>query len=580
MGTWLVGQVVQAAEPAAPPLADRFESETRPLLEAYCYHCHGIEETEAEIDLTTFETIEDVQAAPQIWEKVGEILDSRQMPPEDATQPSAAERERLHQWVREHLTAEARAHAGDPGPVVLRRLSNSEYTYTLRDLTGVETLDPAREFPIDGAAGEGFTNAGTALVMSPTLIEKYLAAARDVADHAVLLPDGIRFSSHTTRSDWKNEWLARLQRFYHRHVNHGSGWTADETTSHAEGQHEQDGYPPPLERMLTTLLTAREALASGQQTPAAVAHANDLNAKYLTTLWGVLNTDAPQPSMLLDALRQRWREAVNDDSPKLARQIEQWQQALWKFNPIGHIGRAGGPTAWMEPVTPIAMRQEFVLDLAPLPAAEGTEVFLTANTAGDGDEHDWVVWERPRLVLPDGGELLLRDVPLAAEAFANLRQTSSLGGLLLATTVGSQPQAWGLDTLGVGPEPRDANRRDLPAADSAPEVESHSVCVHAPATIRVRLPASWTGGTKFAVAGTLHEVAGREGTAQLDVQTAPPSAASTDALSSSLLPGLSPTRPHPCHRRKCCPATLRAELRRLPPALSPGTLLSTDRPRR
>ena len=56
-------------------------------------------------------------------------------------------------------------------PVVLRRLSNTEYTYTLRDLTGVASLEPAREFPIDGAAGEGFTNTGNALVMSPALLQ-------------------------------------------------------------------------------------------------------------------------------------------------------------------------------------------------------------------------------------------------------------------------------------------------------------------------------------------------------------------------------------------------------------------------
>ena len=35
----------------------------------------------------------------------------------------------------------------------LRRLNNAEFTYTIRDLTGVE-LDPTRDFPVDGAAGE------------------------------------------------------------------------------------------------------------------------------------------------------------------------------------------------------------------------------------------------------------------------------------------------------------------------------------------------------------------------------------------------------------------------------------------
>ena len=85
------------------------------------------------------------------------MLDSSQMPPPESRQPTELERAELKKWVHGYLTVEARATAGDPGPVVLRRLSNAEYTYTLRDLTGVESLQPAREFPVDGAAGEGFT---------------------------------------------------------------------------------------------------------------------------------------------------------------------------------------------------------------------------------------------------------------------------------------------------------------------------------------------------------------------------------------------------------------------------------------
>ena len=51
---------------------------------------------------------------------------------------------------------------------------------------------------MDGAAGEGFTNAGAALVMSPALLTKYLDAAKEVANHLVLLPDGVRFSEPET----------------------------------------------------------------------------------------------------------------------------------------------------------------------------------------------------------------------------------------------------------------------------------------------------------------------------------------------------------------------------------------------
>ena len=48
------------------------------------------------------------------------------------------------------LDLEGLRNAGDPGPVLARRLSNAEYDYTIRDLTGVD-LRPAHEFPVDPA---------------------------------------------------------------------------------------------------------------------------------------------------------------------------------------------------------------------------------------------------------------------------------------------------------------------------------------------------------------------------------------------------------------------------------------------
>ena len=119
------------------------------------------------------------------------------MPPKDADQPPDEMQSAVLDWVASFLTNEAKIHAGDPGPVVLRRLNNSEYTYTIRDLTSVLTLNPTRQFPVDGAAGEGFTNTGDALSMSANLVRKYLDSAAEIADacrvhtkrHAVLRKD-------------------------------------------------------------------------------------------------------------------------------------------------------------------------------------------------------------------------------------------------------------------------------------------------------------------------------------------------------------------------------------------------------
>ena len=44
---------------------------------------------------------------------------------------------------------------------MIRRLTNVEFNNSVSDLTGIK-LEPAREFPADAAAGEGFTNVSDA----------------------------------------------------------------------------------------------------------------------------------------------------------------------------------------------------------------------------------------------------------------------------------------------------------------------------------------------------------------------------------------------------------------------------------
>jgi hypothetical protein len=395
---------VSADESRLKQLADAFAPEIRPLLVRYCYECHGPDLAEAELDLSSFASLDDVRKRPEVWQKAGEMLDSRQMPPEDAPQPSDAERTRLQQWVREYLAFEAQAHAGDPGRVVLRRLSNAEYAYTLRDLTGIESLDVAREFPIDGAAGEGFTNAGAALVMSPALVTKYLDAAKKVAAHAVLVPDGFRFSPSTTRRDWTNEKLAEIREVYRQFTDSGGG---ERVNLQGVVFDTNEGGRIPLEKYFAATLAEREAILRGDVTVSAAAARHGLNAKYFERLWSSLAS--AEPSLVLDGLRARWRASQPKDAPALAADVAAWQRGLCRFTTVGHIGKVGGPTRWMEPVNPLVDKQEVRFKL---PAAEGDTVTisLVATDGGDGNQHDFVLWQSPRLVAPGRPDLLLRDV--------------------------------------------------------------------------------------------------------------------------------------------------------------------------
>lgn len=363
--------------------ADPFEQTIQPLLRDYCLNCHSTEKREGELDLQQFGSLDQVKQNADVWARVQEQLVSGEMPPKDAKQLSADQKKQLLGWIRQTLNEIALATAGDPGPVVLRRLSNREYTYTLRDLTGVNSLDPAREFPVDGAAGEGFTNAGAALVMSPALLSKYLDAAKDVSRHLVLLDDGIRFSPSDSPQDWNDEALTKIRRFYARHtikpeeVNEVSG----------TGKVKKDGGAIPLGRYLEAL--QHRGSHEG------------LSPKYLSLLEQSLT--AKEPSLVLEPLRVKFRAGQ-----LTAADIESWQKVLWRFNTVGHIGRLKGPKSWQEPANPFVTQQEFRVALEP---GKDAKLFLSAGTAGDDDADDRVVWENPRIVARGRPDISLASVP-------------------------------------------------------------------------------------------------------------------------------------------------------------------------
>ena len=433
---------VAATGPAAeietwPAIEQQYAGATRPLLKRFCLDCHSTEKQEGELDLERFQEIGDLRREARTWLKVAEMLDSREMPPKDASnQPTPEERQELRKWIERFLHAQAIATAGDPGPVALRRLNNAEYTYTIRDLTGVAALDPAREFPVDGAAGEGFTNAGNALAMSPALLTKYLDAGKELAAHAALVPDGFRFSPATTRRDWTNEILAEIRAFYGEFTDSRG---AERVNLQGIVFDTNEGGRLPLEAYLAATLAERDSLASGKRSLEEVARQRGLNAKYLGTLWKSLNST--EPSLLLDGLRARWRAAGEGDAAPLAAEIAAWQKGLWRFATVGHIGKVGGPKAWQEPVDPLAATQELRFKIPPADGAEAVTLSLVVSDAGDGNEHDFLVWGQPRLVAPGLPDLLLRDVRAVTQDLVASRQRLFAGAAKYLAAVGEAAEA-------------------------------------------------------------------------------------------------------------------------------------------
>jgi hypothetical protein len=216
-----------------------------------------------------------------------ERLEAEEMPPEKAVRhPNPHERRAVLEWLRELREQEARRTAGDPGVVLARRLSNAEFDYTIRDLTGVD-IRPTREFPVDPANEAGFDNSGESLMMSPALMKKYLAAARLVADHVVLKPNGFVFAPHAavTETDRDKYCVQRIMAFYQRHrVDYADYFMAAWRFQH------------------------RQALGKPDASLADFAAEAGLSAKYLATIWSLLMESPPASGPLADVQAQ-WRKS-------------------------------------------------------------------------------------------------------------------------------------------------------------------------------------------------------------------------------------------------------------------------------
>lgn len=208
---------LNAADATDADLARRFNQTVRPFVTSYCAGCHSGSIPAAGLDLQRYPTMESVVHDFRHWALVLGKLTSKEMPPQPMGQPSEDVRRQVIDWIVAVRKNEVRKNSGDPGSVPARRLSNAEYNYTIRDLTGAN-LSPAREFPVDPANQAGFDNSGESLTISPTLMTKYLEAGRQVADHLVLKPDGFNFAPYPmlVETDREKYPIQRIVDYYDR----------------------------------------------------------------------------------------------------------------------------------------------------------------------------------------------------------------------------------------------------------------------------------------------------------------------------------------------------------------------------
>lgn len=167
--------------------ATDFHRAIRPILETYCFDCHGDGARKGNVAFDEFKSDQAVLADRQLWLKALGMLRAGLMPPARKPRPSVAQREQIARWIKYGVFG-IDSRNPDPGRVTLRRLNRVEYHNTIRDLLGVD-YDTQGEFPPDDT-GFGFDNIGDVLTLPPMLLEKYLGAAAQIISQAVAVEAG------------------------------------------------------------------------------------------------------------------------------------------------------------------------------------------------------------------------------------------------------------------------------------------------------------------------------------------------------------------------------------------------------
>ena len=204
---WSVVALLSVATPAATASAAAGEPQgwQRQLLDRYCVTCHNDRLRTADLALDHHDVTR-VADAPAVWETVVRKLRAGAMPPPSRPRPDTATNGRFVAWLENELD---RAAAADPNPgrtEAFHRLNRTEYHHAVRDLLHLE-IDVAELLPADGAS-YGFDNIAGVLGISPTLLERYLAAARKISRVAIGRPapsattETYRLPSDLEQDDW------------------------------------------------------------------------------------------------------------------------------------------------------------------------------------------------------------------------------------------------------------------------------------------------------------------------------------------------------------------------------------------
>ena len=172
-----------SAVPATKSAGPSFDKDVQPVLVQVCNNCHNAQLNSGNLNITPYFQPSSLSSNRDGWAKILAKLKAGEMPPPGIPGPSPEAMAALISFVQGEIDKGDANQKPDPGRTIAHRLNRNEYSNTIRDLLGVD-FRATEEFPADDS-GYGFDNIGDVLTVSPTLMQKYLSAAEQIASRAV-----------------------------------------------------------------------------------------------------------------------------------------------------------------------------------------------------------------------------------------------------------------------------------------------------------------------------------------------------------------------------------------------------------
>ncbi len=405
-----------SASRAIAPRPAHTPSSAPQVFEDYCFECHGSNDPKA--DLSIERLVSNAGRASvgvnwQDWERVADMIESGKMPPKEATLfPSDAERTAATQWIRSSLAKYEAEHAGDPGRVTVRRLTTAEYAYAIRDLTGID-INVGIDASGDSVGGEGFANFGDVQFVQDASVERYLEAAKVVADHAIVGAGPLEFFADAGKTGLELSALNRINELYR---NKGFRVVSGE-----------GGRPFGLERYGKALYVAwhfkhRVALRDPSATLRSLADKEGITGRFADHIWSVVNRvhsgyptrptveawrKLPAPTADVEASIAKARAGCDE----LYKTLTTWPSWFFARGDLA-AGGAGdeSPLVFDDTTLKVEAAHQYVYPIgprfgrgrgAPAPAPSGpSRVYLTfANINPSPGVTPVVIWRNPQVVI-------------------------------------------------------------------------------------------------------------------------------------------------------------------------------------